>query len=192
MKDYSKKIEQLSFLKHYLILEDKIEAKYSKDELSSYPLSEHNIELLNKKLSEQLNVINDKYVQELKIKSQILMNCLCINLLFNGLYTPDSVRISLQNDNFFLAMVACIIGGGSFSMLLYRFIKVVQEMQEIKDMNYVEKELKDVIIDLEGINLSKRAEEQLQIDDCITLNNVECFTHQDIQKIKRNRENKKY
>lgn len=190
MKDYSRKIDSLVFLRHYLVSENEIAAKYSNGHIAHYPSIDHNIEALNRELENQLKEILQKYLPELKIKAQISKRFLLLNVILNLAYIPDSVQISLQNDNISLAVIACIMGGGSFLILLLRLKNILKELNAVEDMEFVNEMLKDFVFDnIDELELSESGKEQLQKDGKIDLNNIDCFTHKDIQMIKRYKEN---
>lgn len=75
--------------------------------------------------------------------------------------------------------------GGPAILNAIQILPLQKEYTEIKDMEFVDKYLSEASIDLSSLELSVTAMESLEIYGNLSLNNVECFSHKDIQKIKK-------
>ncbi len=181
MKDYSKKIEELTFLKHYLLLENEIEAKYAPDEVRHYPKNTHNIEMLNRELTFQFQKVKESYLPILKrYKRRYGLQA----TTFFSIFLLNTIEELLNRNLTELGFAAVCLGVPSL-LNLYQFLKLKEEVNEIEDMAYIENSLKEVIIEDIPNTLSLNAKTVLQEDKKITLNNIQSFKHKDIEKIKQ-------
>ncbi len=181
MRDYSKRIDELSFLKRYLILETEIEAKYAPDKVIHYPKTDHNIECLNRELERQLERIKENC---LPIFIKYRKKYIVLSLLWTS-QLASGVAISIlerEGKDIWLQLLIC---GLPLILNALDIARFQGEIQEIKDMEYIVENLSEMNIDFESLNLSESAKESLGIYGNLSLNNVECFTHEDIQKIKK-------
>lgn len=185
MRDYSKKIDELTFLKHYLLLENEIEAKYTPDKVHHYPKTEHNIECLDRELKRQLEKIKESHLPFVKsFRSKYIHLTTMWTILL-----ASNLTVYIAKDEFkhiwypiFLFGIPTILNGIQIGLFQKEYI-------EIKDMEYVAENLSELELDLTNLNLSDSAKEALEISKNISLNNVECFTHKDIKIIKKQKEN---
>jgi len=185
MKDYSKKIDELTFLKHYLLLENEIEAKYTPDEVHHYPKTEHNIECLDRELKRQLEKIKESYLPF--VKSCRTKYTFLTSMWFSFLALNVTIYV-LEDEIKYIWYPLFVFGLPT----IVRGIQIGQfqkQYTEIKDMEYVAENLSELELDLTDLNLSDSAKEALEISKTISLNNVECFTHKDIKIIKKQKEN---
>lgn len=185
MKDYSKLIDELTFLRRYSVETDKVHAKYAKDDIILYPKTEHNMRALDRQLERQLIKIKEKYEPELKFKIRTLKSLIPINLYLNLTSTPNAMKSALDNDNISLAILALLVNGGVSLYLILDFIKNTKKLEEITDMDYANEVLKDIVLDsIEDLELTEEAKQQLIKDGKVNLSNIDSFTHKDIEKIK--------
>lgn len=185
MKDYNRTLRQSQYLKHYKILGDKLEAKYSPDEILLYPANEHNLAMLRRRLQEQLDNIN-KVIRNntVALRNQYIkalgIDAISAFMVFD-LKQVMMENASIQNYGILGALMTLKILCDVF--LIYHQAK---KIAEIDDMNYVSNPIPLSEID-DTVSLSSFAQEVLLEDGAISLNNCECFTHKDIVKIKKYR-----
>jgi len=186
VKDYSYPLKETTFLKRYSVEKDKVYAKYAKDDIILYPKTEHNIIALDRQLERQLIKIKEYYEPELKFKIRTLKTLIPINVYLNLSYTPDIIRNCLEREDIFLAILALLVNGGASLCLILDFIKNTKRLQEITDMDYVNEILKDIVLEnIEDLELTEEAKEQLIKTGKVNLSNIDSFTHKDIEKIKQ-------
>lgn len=187
MKDYSKKIDELTFLKHYLLLENEIEAKYAPDIINHYPKTEHNIECLNRELKRQLGKIKESYLPFVK---RFRGKYIYLTSMWSFFLVSNVTTYIVQDDAKDLWLPLFLFGGPVILNGL-EIISFQKKYQEIMDMEFVDEVLADSQIDFENLNLSENAMESLELYGNLSLNNVDSFTHKDIQKIKKAIEQKR-
>lgn len=163
MRDYSKEINELNYLKRYLILEDCIEAKYSPDSVSDIPKTEHNIEALDSKLNRQAETIYKNCYNVCKFRRNL-------DAFLGTVYViiGSSVVANISNyDSSSIKMLTFLFLLGLGNHLL-RFYMYNSQMNEIEDMIYIKEH---------GAIKNPNGED-------ISLNNVEFFKHKEIKKLR--------
>lgn len=142
--------------------------------------------MLNRKLERQLREINEKHLPYLKIRFRSELNFLIFVLLNGTLIFPKSIVEAYRNEQYFVAVLETLVAVSGIAFGLKWTARASLKLQDVKDMNVVNDQLHNFVIDEETKNLlSTSAQESLQVENRVTLNNIQDFTHKDIQKIKK-------